>query len=205
MFGHPIFPAFREQIEKVPNRAEEIDAAMMAAAERPFSSVEVMDLVIGRTLEDADGRMLVIVAGFHMEVAVEGIGIARKQTYLAPAAPLAPGAKLLERRTRDKDKVHLVSDVMRNGVVTIGPHAAHGTGTVVLGRVHQMVDDEAVLAILKKAGKASVEGVGRIVVAQVARAFAEHIVLLHGRTHGKLAAELGDALTLILQRDFRGE
>jgi len=203
MFRHPIFPALGEQIEKVPNRAEEIDAAMMAAAKGPFGSVEVMDLAIGRTLEDTDGRMLVIVAGFDIKVAVEGISMARKQTDLAPAAPLAPSAELLERCTRHKDKVDLVSNVMRNSVVTIGPHAAHRASAVVLGRVHQVVDDEATLAILKKTGKASVKEVGRIVVAQVARAFAEHIVLLDLRARGKLAPELGDALTLVLQSDFR--
>ena len=42
---------------------------MMTAAERPFGRVEVMDLAIGQTLEDADGRMLVIVAGFDIKVA----------------------------------------------------------------------------------------------------------------------------------------
>jgi len=61
-----------------------------------------------------------------------------------------------------------------------------------------MVNDEAVLALMKKAGEARVEEMRRIIVAQLARAFAEYIVLLYGRAHGELASELGDTLTLIL-------
>lgn len=122
---------------------------MMAAAEGCFRGVEVMDIAIGQAFEDADGWMLIVVAAFHVEVAVERVGIAGEQADLAPTASMASGTKFFQRSARDQDKVNLVSDVVGNGVVTVSPHAAHRTGAVVLGRVHQMVNDEAVLALLK--------------------------------------------------------
>src|SRR5258708_3914899 len=146
--------------------------------------------------------MLIIVAAFHVEVAVERVGIAGEQTNLAPAASMAPGTQFFQGSSRDQDKVNLVSDVVRDGIVTVSPHTAHRAGAVVLGRVHQMVDDEAVLALLKKAGEARVEEMQRVAVAQGARPFAEHIVLLYLRTHGELPPESGDTLAFILKRDF---
>src|ERR1700686_3400309 len=177
----------------------------MAAAKRSFGRIEVMDVAVWQALENADGGMLLIVAVLDIEVAVKRVAVAGDQADLAPAASLPPCAKPLQRCARYQDKVDLVSDVMRNGIVTVRPHAAHRAGALVFGCVHKMINDQAILAILKQACEARIKEVQRIIVAQVARTFAEHIILLDERSHGELTAELGHALTLILQRDFCSE
>src|SRR5260370_18852651 len=103
---------------------------MMAAAEGCFRGVEVMDIAIGQAFEDADGWMLIVVAAFHVEVAVERVGIAGEQADLAPTASMAPGTKFFQRRARVQDNVNLASAVVATAVVPITPHVAPRTATV---------------------------------------------------------------------------
>jgi hypothetical protein len=62
----------------------------MAAAERSFRRIEVMDLAIGQALENADGWMLLIVAVLDIKVAIKRVCVTGEQADLAPAASLPP-------------------------------------------------------------------------------------------------------------------
>src|SRR3954454_16035261 len=85
--GVPVAPAGGRQVEQVPHRGVQVDAAFLDVLGHPRPGrVVVPDLAIAVTGEQRDRRVLVAVLVLAAQVALEGVVAAGKQPQLVPAA-----------------------------------------------------------------------------------------------------------------------
>src|SRR5579864_9400048 len=107
MFGHPVLASFQEEIIKVPDRRERIDAAMVTGRARHFGRIREIDFAAGSAAEYADGGPLSFFV-FRKKVAVKRVVVAGEETHLVPTAAAAPFPEAADLHFGDQHEINFI-------------------------------------------------------------------------------------------------
>jgi hypothetical protein len=193
--GVPLAAALRSEVQEVPDRSEQVDAALEELGAHPrMRSVEVAQGAIGVTDENGNGGVLTPFAVFVAQVVFEGAVAGAKEAQLVPAAlswDISGG---------DDCEIEILSEMMGHAVGAVEPGSTHRTSLGLLLTVHEVIDDEGAIGLGEEFAEA--DGVqGRVTSVEIARAFFKLIILNSGALR-KMAAQLGDAFALAHELDF---
>src|SRR4029077_9805873 len=114
-------------------------ALTLSRAELGPRRIEVPDLAVAFAPEDGDALDLLAVLRFRAEVALERRSGGAEHAEVVPPALLRMRTQLLDGAGRNDHEVGALTDVMRDAVVSVDPHRAQRTRTVVRRAVHEVV------------------------------------------------------------------
>ena len=100
----------------------------------------------------------------------------------------------------DNREVEILSEMVGDAVSTVEPSGAHGASLGLLFSEHEVIDDERAIGPGEELAEA--DGAHRRVSSvEVARTLFK-LIVLDGRTFGKITAQFSDTLALTHQLDF---
>src|SRR5271168_3702270 len=145
----PTLAAFRQEVEKIPDRGKQIYApvvwvAVWAGMKRGFGGIEMMDFAIRFAAKHTESRMLSSVT-FDMEILVEITLAAGEQPDFVPSPPPRPFPELSDFNLGYQYKICFLGDVRSDRIVSIGPHGTHRTGGHVGRAPHHVIHNESIL------------------------------------------------------------
>jgi len=199
--GVPVASALWGEIHKVPDRSEQVDAALGDVGSHPrMRGVEVAQGAVGIAGENGNSGVLMPFAVFAAQVVLEGAIAGAEEAQLVPAARASVIAESGEIGGGDHGEVEILSQVMRNAVGAVEPGGAHGARFGVSPPIHKVIDDQRAIGLSEEFTE--MRGArGCVTSADIAWALFE-LIILNRSALWEMAAQVGDALALAHEFDF---